>query len=61
MVVDVAVRWGKGYDSTVRSFVNVIATPKGGTHVLRLRARAGPHGQRIYCVSPGCSGPATTA
>jgi DNA gyrase subunit B len=31
--VDVAVRWGKGYDSTVRSFVNVIATPKGGTHL----------------------------
>ncbi|MFD2350159.1 type IIA DNA topoisomerase subunit B [Nonomuraea ferruginea] len=31
--VDVAVRWGKGYESTVRSFVNVIATPKGGTHV----------------------------
>src|SRR5262249_49092489 len=30
--VDVAVRWGKGYESTVRSFVNVIATPKGGTH-----------------------------
>jgi DNA gyrase subunit B len=29
----VAVRWGKGYDSTVRSFVNVIATPKGGTHL----------------------------
>ncbi|MFC0861489.1 type IIA DNA topoisomerase subunit B [Sphaerimonospora cavernae] len=31
--VDVAVRWGKGYETTVRSFVNVIATPKGGTHV----------------------------
>ncbi|MEU0567920.1 DNA topoisomerase IV subunit B [Nonomuraea sp. NPDC005983] len=31
--VDVAVRWGKGYESTVRSFVNVIATPKGGTHL----------------------------
>ncbi|WP_043614517.1 DNA gyrase/topoisomerase IV subunit B [Nonomuraea candida] len=31
--VDVAIRWGKGYESTVRSFVNVIATPKGGTHV----------------------------
>ncbi|GAA1670617.1 DNA topoisomerase IV subunit B [Nonomuraea maheshkhaliensis] len=31
--VDVAVRWGKGYESTVRSFVNVISTPKGGTHL----------------------------
>jgi DNA gyrase subunit B len=31
--VDVAVRWDGGYDTTVRSFVNVIATPKGGTHV----------------------------
>ncbi|WP_336213530.1 DNA gyrase/topoisomerase IV subunit B [Nonomuraea sp. LPB2021202275-12-8] len=33
LTVDVAVRWGKGYESTLRSFVNVIATPKGGTHV----------------------------
>ncbi len=31
--VDVAVRWGTGYETTTRSFVNVIATPKGGTHV----------------------------
>ncbi|MFY9914998.1 MAG: DNA topoisomerase IV subunit B [Nocardioidaceae bacterium] len=31
--VDVALRWGQGYDTEVRSFVNVIATPKGGTHV----------------------------
>jgi DNA gyrase subunit B len=31
--VDVALRWGTGYDSITRSFVNVIATPKGGTHV----------------------------
>ena len=30
--VDVAVRWGTGYDSVGRSFVNIIATPKGGTH-----------------------------
>ncbi|WDM43181.1 type IIA DNA topoisomerase subunit B [Microbacterium luteolum] len=30
--VDVALRWGTGYDTTVRSFVNIIATPKGGTH-----------------------------
>ena len=33
LVVDVAARWGTGYDTEVRSFVNVIATPKGGTHV----------------------------
>ncbi|BAJ76431.1 type IIA topoisomerase (DNA gyrase/topo II, topoisomerase IV), B subunit [Microbacterium testaceum StLB037] len=30
--VDIAVRWGTGYDTTTRSFVNIIATPKGGTH-----------------------------
>jgi DNA gyrase subunit B len=29
----VALRWGTGYDTVTRSFVNVIATPKGGTHV----------------------------
>ncbi|MGN6577082.1 MAG: DNA gyrase/topoisomerase IV subunit B [Nocardioides sp.] len=33
LMVDVAVRWGTGYDTELRSFVNVIATPKGGTHV----------------------------
>lgn len=33
--VDVAVafRWGTGYDTTVASFVNVVATPNNGTHV----------------------------
>jgi DNA gyrase subunit B len=29
----VALRWDSGYETTIRSFVNVIATPKGGTHV----------------------------
>jgi DNA gyrase subunit B len=33
LTVDVALRWGSGYDSVTRSFVNVIATPNGGTHV----------------------------
>ena len=33
MQVDVALQWGTGYDLAVRSFVNVIATPHGGTHV----------------------------
>jgi len=31
--VDVALRWGTGYDTEVRSFVNIIATHKGGTHL----------------------------
>ncbi|GAB3126146.1 DNA gyrase subunit B [Glaciibacter psychrotolerans] len=30
--VDIALRWGTGYDTVVRSFVNIISTPKGGTH-----------------------------
>ena len=25
--------WSAGYDFQVRSFVNIIATPKGGTHL----------------------------
>ncbi|PJJ55332.1 DNA gyrase/topoisomerase IV subunit B [Compostimonas suwonensis] len=31
-VVDIALRWGTGYETVTRSFVNIIATPKGGTH-----------------------------
>ncbi|NYI38302.1 DNA gyrase subunit B [Aeromicrobium tamlense] len=31
--VDIALRWGTDYDTVVKSFVNIIATPKGGTHV----------------------------
>ncbi len=31
--VDIAVRWGIGYESEVRTFVNIIATPKGGAHL----------------------------
>lgn len=30
--VDIALRWGTGYETVARSFVNIIATPKGGTH-----------------------------
>jgi DNA gyrase subunit B len=33
LTVDVALRWSNTYDTQVRSYVNVIATPKGGTHV----------------------------
>jgi DNA gyrase subunit B len=38
LTVDVAVRWGLGYETEMRSFVNVIATPKGGTHVAGFEA-----------------------
>jgi len=33
LTVDIALRWGTGYEVELRSFVNIIATPKGGTHV----------------------------
>lgn len=36
--VEVALRWGTGYDSEVKSFVNIIATPKGGTHLAGFEA-----------------------
>jgi len=31
--VEVALRWGTGYDTEIRSYVNIISTPKGGTHL----------------------------
>lgn len=31
--IDIALRWGTGFDTEVRSFVNIISTPKGGTHL----------------------------
>ncbi len=31
--VDIAVRWGTDYGTEIQSFVNIIATPKGGTHL----------------------------
>jgi len=31
--VDVVVQWGSGYDTVQKSFVNIIQTPKGGTHL----------------------------
>jgi DNA gyrase subunit B len=33
MAVDIALKWGSGFETTMRSFVNIIATPKGGTHL----------------------------
>ena len=31
--VEVAMRWGTGYETDVRSFVNIISTGKGGSHL----------------------------
>ena len=31
--IDIAVRWSNQYDTMTKSFVNIVATPKGGTHV----------------------------
>ena len=31
--IDIALRWGQGFDTELKSFVNIIATPKGGTHL----------------------------
>lgn len=34
--IDVALRWGTGYDAIMKSYVNTISTPLGGTHVVGL-------------------------
>ena len=31
--VDIALRWGTGYETKEHSYVNIISTPKGGTHL----------------------------
>lgn len=33
-IVSCAMQWNKGYESEIKSFVNIISTPKGGTHVV---------------------------
>ena len=46
LFVDVALRWGTDYDNVIRSFVNIIATPKGGTHLAGFDKRPAEGGQR---------------
>ena len=58
--VDVALRWGTGYDTTVRSFVNIIATPKGGTHVQGFERALTKTAQRGAARPSGCCGPPRT-
>lgn len=36
--VDVALRWGVGYDTVEQSYVNIIETPVGGTHLAGFEA-----------------------
>ena len=57
--VDVAVRWGTGYDTELRSFVNVIATPKGGTHVAGFEQALTKTFNEVAAGDPRRSRPAT--
>ena len=53
--VDIALRWGADFEPTLRSFVNIVATPKGGTHlagfeqalVKTLRKQVENHARRV--------------
>ena len=52
--VNVALQWSTGYDTVTRSFVNVIATPKGGTHVTGFERALVKIAERRSCARPGC-------
>ena len=59
--VDVALRWGIGYDTAVRSFVNIISTPKGGTHQAGFeQALVKTFRKAVEAERAGSSRPATT-
>src|SRR5690625_6259767 len=53
--VDIALRWGADYEPTLRSFVNIVASHKGGTHlagfeqalVKTLRKQVENHARRV--------------
>lgn len=37
-LVDIALRWGTGYDTTEETFANVVKTPEGGSHLAGFEA-----------------------
>ncbi len=51
--VSIAMRWGTGYEAVTRSFVNVIATPKGGTHTSLDSSVRSPRPSTNNCGPPG--------
>ena len=51
-----ALRWGTGYDTELRSFVNIIATPKGGTHMTGFERGADQDVQRGVMPTPAAQG-----
>ena len=52
--VDIALRWGAGYDTPLQSFVNIIATPKGGTHLAGFERGLVRASLRGAWRTPGC-------
>ena len=52
--VDVALRWGTGYDATVASFVNVIRTPRAAPTSRASSGRSSARSTR-RCARPSCS------
>ena len=58
--VDMALRWGIGYESTVRSFVNIISTPKGGTHQSGFERPCSRPSAKQWKPMPASLRPATT-
>lgn len=61
LTVDIALRWGTGYDTAVKSFVNIIATPRAAPTSPASSAPSPRRSTRCCAPRSCCASPRTTS